>query len=62
MGATPAPGQGSLTVWMDRRGMRAALSTPARSDLRMLWDAARDITLFKSGGYMLAMCLRCFPY
>ena len=35
--------------------MQAALSTPARSDLRRLWDAARDIVLFKSGG-------QCWPF
>ncbi|KAL4458308.1 hypothetical protein ABPG75_013173 [Micractinium tetrahymenae] len=46
--ATPAPGQGSLTVWMDRRGMRATLSTPARNDLRLLWAAARDIRAYQS--------------
>lgn len=46
---TPAPGQGSLTVWMDRRGMRAALSTPARNDLRLLWAAAHDVAMFQSG-------------
>jgi len=47
--ATPAPGHGSLTVWMDRRGMRSALSTPARNDLRVLWEAAREVSAFKSG-------------
>lgn len=47
--ATPAPGQGSLTVWMDRRGMHRALSTPARNDLRVLWAAAREVTACKSG-------------
>ncbi|PRW59511.1 hypothetical protein C2E21_1411 [Chlorella sorokiniana] len=46
--ATPAPGQGSLTVWMDRRGMRRALSTPARNDLRVLWAAAREVAACKS--------------
>lgn len=48
-GVTPAPGQGSLTIWMDRRGMRSALSTPALNDLRMLWVAARDVTVYESG-------------
>ena len=47
--ATPAPGQGSLTVWMDRRGMHRALSTPARNDLRVLWAAAREVAACKSG-------------
>lgn len=47
--ATPAPGQGSLTIWMDRRGMRAALNTPARNDLRLLWAAARDVCTYQSG-------------
>lgn len=47
--ATPAPGQGSLTVWMDRRGMRRALSTPARNDLRVLWAAAHEVVACKSG-------------
>lgn len=47
--ATPAPGQGSLTVWMDRRGMRGALSTPARNDLRVLWAAAHEVARCKSG-------------
>jgi hypothetical protein len=48
--STPAPGQGSLTLWLDRRGMRSILSTPARSDLRLLWAAARDVAAFQSGG------------
>lgn len=48
--ATPAPGQGSMTVWLDRRGMCGALNTPARHDLRLLWSAARDIAVYKSGG------------
>ncbi|KAL4854932.1 hypothetical protein ACK3TF_004403 [Chlorella vulgaris] len=46
--ATPAPGQGSMTVWLDRRGMCGALNTPARHDLRLLWSAARDIAVYKS--------------
>lgn len=34
---------------MDRRGMRAALSTPARNDLRLLWAAAREVRTYQSG-------------
>lgn len=54
--ATPAPGQGSLTVWMDRRGMRRALSTPARNDLRVLWAAAHEVAACKSGEKSMAQC------
>ena len=38
-----------MTVWMDRRGMRGTLNTPARNDLRLLWAAAREVVAFKSG-------------
>eukprot|EP00887_Chlorella_sp_A99_P006235 scaffold3.g6235.t1 len=33
-------GVGSLTAWVQRRGVRTALDTPVRNDLRQLWVAA----------------------
>ena len=37
---TPELGRGSLTAWMERRGLQGTLPTPARADLRRLWAAA----------------------
>ncbi len=46
--ATPALGVGSLTAWIDHRGVRAMLPTPARNDLRKLWAAMRASQLYQS--------------
>ncbi|GAB4822183.1 hypothetical protein N2152v2_009229 [Parachlorella kessleri] len=40
--ATPELGKGSLSHWINRRGLSQALNTPARIDLQLLWAAMRD--------------------
>lgn len=40
--ATPELGKGDLQAWIDRRGMRAVLNSPAVADLRRMWGAMRE--------------------
>lgn len=39
---TPELGKGDLVAWIDRRGMRDMLSSPAAADLRRMWNAMRE--------------------
>jgi hypothetical protein len=40
--STPELGKGNLQAWIDRRGMRAALTPAALADLESLWAAMRE--------------------
>ena len=40
--AIPELGKGDLMAWIDRRGMRGMLSSPAAADLRRMWEAVRE--------------------
>lgn len=39
---TPDLGLGDLNAWIDHRGL-SLITTPARRDLRKMWDAVRDL-------------------
>jgi len=41
---TPELGKGDLVSWIDRRGMRDMLSSPAAADLGRMWNAMREST------------------
>ena len=39
---TPELGKGDLGAWIDRRGMRGAMTSPAAADLRRMWNSMRE--------------------
>lgn len=51
---TPELGEGDLVAWIDRRGMRDMLSSPAAADLRRMWNAMRESTASRAAAAVAA--------
>lgn len=41
---TPEVGDGDVEVWIERRGMRDVLNSPATADIRRMWSAVAECT------------------
>ena len=44
---TPLLGAGEIDIWIEHRGLKSAISSPAVADLKRMWNAIRDVSSTK---------------